>query len=109
MDKDPRIVDDSHPDNIVIICGNNSVQKCELLYGEGLRTRMVILVIEEVKNSDTEANDLLTMGIFLTIQALYLLGSAVSRKLLKLYQFHHKTWHQNKGTKVNPLLAIDLF
>ena len=110
MDKDPRVVDDSHPDNIVIICGNNSVQKCELLYGEGLRTRMVILVIT-VKNrkSDTESNDLLTMGIFVTIQALYLLGSAVSRKLLKLYQFHHKTWHQNKGTKVNHLLVIDLF
>jgi hypothetical protein len=31
MDKDPRVVDDSHPDNIVRICGNNSVQKCELL------------------------------------------------------------------------------
>jgi hypothetical protein len=70
---------------------------------------MVILDIKvENRKSDTEANDSLTMGIFVTIQALYLLGPAASSKLIKLSQVHHKTWHQNKGTKVNPLLAIDL-
>jgi hypothetical protein len=43
---------------------------------------MVILVIQvENRKSDTEANDSLTMGIFVTIQALYLLGPAASSSM----------------------------
>jgi hypothetical protein len=43
---------------------------------------MVILVIKvENRKSDTEANDSLTMGIFVTIQELYLLGPAASSSM----------------------------